>query len=188
MAALPCLAACQTAILQIRVVEGDGAVHPAGSRSGRALVVEVTDETGKPIEHAAVSFHLPDEGAGGSFPNGLHTDVAITDASGRAAIHGLQWNRTPGRFQIRIVASFEQVRAGVTSSQYIDGPATAPAPTTAASKSAGRFHSKWLWIGAIAAGGAAAGLAAGHAGGGNASASPSSGVTIGAPSITVTKP
>src|SRR5579872_1117432 len=109
--AFPCLAACQTAILQIRVVEGDGAVHTAGSRSTRPFSVEVTDETGRPVEHVAVSFHLPDEGPGGAFPNGLHTEVAITDGAGHAAVRGIQWNRLPGRFQIRIVASYEQTRA-----------------------------------------------------------------------------
>lgn len=186
--ALPCLAACQTAILQIRVVEGDGAVHAAGSHANRPIVIEVTDETGKPVEHAAVSFHLPDDGPGGSFLNGLRTEVAITDASGRAAVRGLQWNRVPGRFQIRIVASFEQARAGVVSPQYIEGPALTPdrgQPTAA------RGHShKWLWIGAIAVGGVAAGVLAGHAGGTNATpaAAPATVTTIGAPVITLGKP
>ena len=189
LVALPCLAAGQTAILQIRVVEGDGAVHGAGSRASKPLVVEVTDETGRPIQHAAVSFHLPDDGPSGSFPNNLHTDVAMTDAQGRAAVHGLQWNRIPGRFQIRIVASFEQARAGVISSQYIEGPTPAP-NLTAAPQGSGRFHSKWIWVGAIVVGGAAAGLLAGHAGGGSNSsaAPPASTVTIGAPSIAVSKP
>jgi hypothetical protein len=187
--ALPCLAACQTAILQIRVVEGDGAVHTAGSHAAHPIVIEVTDETGKPVEHAAVSFHLPDDGPGGTFLNGLRTEVAITDAAGRAGVRGLQWNRVPGRFQLRIVASFEQARAGIVSSQYIEGPAVAPGrgqPTAA------RGHSKWLWIGAIAAGGLAAGVLAGHLGGGpgptSAAAAPVTATTIGAPVITLGKP
>ena len=187
--ALPCLAAGQTAILQIRVVEGDGAVHAAGSHAARPIVIEVTDETGKPVEHAAVSFHLPDDGPGGTFLNGLRTEVAITDAAGRAAVHGLQWNRVPGRFQLRIVASFEQARAGIVSPQYIEGPALAPdrgQPTVA------RGHShKWLWIGAIAVGGVAAGVLAGHAGGSSATptaAAPVTVPTIGVPVITLGKP
>jgi hypothetical protein len=189
--ALPSLAACQTAILQIRVVDGDGAVHFAGSRNARPLTVEVTDETGKPVEHAAVSFHLPNDGPSGTFVNGLRTDVALTDAGGRASVRGLQWNRTPGRFEIRIVASLEQARAGVVSLQYIEGPAATPSRALPAATRSG--HSKWLWIAAVAAGGAAAGILAGHASGGNtspaaAAAATASFPTIGTPVLTVGKP
>lgn len=187
--ALPCLAVCQTAILQIRVLEGDGAVHAAGSHNARPIVVAVTDETGKPVERAAVSFHLPDDGPGGTFLNGLHTEVAITDAAGRAAVRGLQWNRIPGRFEIRIVASFEQARAGVVSQQYIEGPA-APAGGAPA-VAAHRGHSKWLVVAAVVAGGAAAGLLAGRGGGANSPPATTTAATIttlGAPAITVGKP
>lgn len=188
LVALPCLAVCQTAILQIRVLEGDGAVHAAGSHNVRPLTVEVTDETGKPLEHAAVSFHLPDDGPSGIFLNGLHTEVAITDAVGRASIRGLQWNRIPGRFQIRIVASFEQARAGLLSQQYIDGPAGAPGRALLPAAHGG--HTKWLAIAALTAGGAAAGILARHAHGGNAATSPAATVpvTVGTPVITVVKP
>ena len=185
--ALPCLADGQTAILQIRVVEGEGAVHAAGSRNTLPLIVEVTDETGKPVEHAAVSFHLPDDGPGGTFLNGLSTDVAITDAAGRARVRGLRWNRIPGRFQIRIVASFEQVRAGLVSFQYIEGPALSASAVPAT----GHGHSKWLVVAALAAGGAAAGILFGHSSGATASTAAAASVpvlTIGPPTITVVKP
>src|SRR5947209_13567833 len=85
---LVCPAIAQVAILQIQLVEGDGAVHAPGSRSARPLIVEITDETGKPVPGAAVSFHLPEEGPGGAFANGLQTEVAVTDAQGRVALHG----------------------------------------------------------------------------------------------------
>lgn len=192
---LPCPAVCQIAILQIRVVDGEGAVHAAGTRSARPLTVEVTDETGRPIERAAVSFHLPEEGPGGVFLNGLRTDVALTDAAGRAAVRGLQWNRIPGRFQLRIFAAYEQARAGTVSFQYIEGPsAPAASPSTAgwlAIKPAGRSHSKWLLIGALAACGTiAAGIVAAHSGGSAASPAvpPPPPLTIGTPTITIGKP
>ena len=101
---LLCSAIAQVAVLQIHFIEGEGAVHAPGSRTARPLTVEVTDETGRPVSGAAVSFHLPDEGPGGAFANGLRTEVAITDAQGRVSLHGLQLNRLPGRFQIRVVA------------------------------------------------------------------------------------
>src|ERR1044071_5355988 len=90
-------AIAQVAILQIQLVEGEGAVHAPGSRSSRPLTVEVTDETGKPVPGAAVSFHLPEDGPGGAFGNGLRTEVATTDSHGRACLHGLQLNRSEER-------------------------------------------------------------------------------------------
>src|SRR5689334_12590566 len=127
----------QVALLQITVVEGEGAVHVPGSRSSRPLTVEITDETGKPVADAAVSFHIPDEGPGGTFPNGLRTAVATTDARGRASLRGLQANRIAGRFQIRIFASKEQARAGTVSFQYI-GEAGSSAPVAPARTSVSR--------------------------------------------------
>jgi hypothetical protein len=82
---LLCSAIAQVAVLQIHFIEGEGAVHAPGSRTPRPLTVEVTDETGKPVSGAAVSFHLPDEGPGGAFANGLRTEVAITDVQGRVS-------------------------------------------------------------------------------------------------------
>jgi len=66
-----------------------------------------------------VSFHLPDNGPGGTFTNDLRTDVATTDARGRCTVRAFQANRPSGRFQIRIVASKEQARAATVSFQYI---------------------------------------------------------------------
>ncbi len=112
-------AAAQPPCLQIQVVDGDGAVHAPGSHIVKPLTVEVRDETGQPVEHVSVSFHLPDSGPGGVFPGGLRTEVEITDGHGRATVRSLQWNRISGQFQIRIVASREQARAGIMSLQYI---------------------------------------------------------------------
>jgi hypothetical protein len=190
-------ATAQVAILQIQVVEGEGAVHPPGSRSTRPLTVAITDETGRPVEGAAVSFHLPDEGATGTFPNGLRTEVATTDASGRASVHGLQVNRTGGRFQIRIVASKEQARAGIVSFQYVaetaavrrpaaaDSSPTPPAQRTAAPGG----HKKWLIVAAVVAGGAAAGVLGATR---TATSTPTPAappvLTIGTPTVVVVKP
>jgi hypothetical protein len=191
-AALVSTAAAQVAILQIRVIEGDGAVHAPGSRSPRPLTVEITDETGKPVEGAAVSFHLPDDGPGGTFANGLHTVVTATDAAGRASIHGLTLNRTSGRFQIRIVASKEQARAGTVSFQYIAESASGAAKPAGRLRTAGRGRAKWLAVAAAVAGGAVAGILASGGSKGNAPARPggppAAAPTVGTPSITVGKP
>ena len=152
-------ALAQVAILQIRVIEGEGAVHPAASRSARPITVEITEETGKPVAGAAVSFHLPEEGPGGTFVNGLRTEVVITDGSGHARLHGLVANRIPGRFQIRILASKEQARAGTVSFQYV----AAPRGGATARSTAPSGRRKWMAVAAAVAGGAVAGVVAAEA-------------------------
>ena len=188
--ALSCSATAQVAILQIQIIDGEGGVHAPGARSARPLTVEVTDETGRPVARAAVSFHLPDEGPGGSFTNGLRTDVATTDERGRASLRGWQLNRMPGRFQIRITASKEQATAGTVSFQYITEPAggaTAKAIDTAHGTS--HSHAKWLAIVALVGGGAAAGLVVARPRGTAPASTPSTpSLSIGAPTITVGKP
>lgn len=151
--------------------------------------MEVTDETGRPVARAAVSFHLPDDGPGGTFFNGLRTDVVITDERGRASLRGWQLNRTPGRFQIRITASKEQATAGLVSFQYIAEPAGGAAGQTAKAAPVGSHsHAKWLAIVALAGGGAAAGVVAGRRSSTPANAASAPSVSIGAPTITVGKP
>jgi hypothetical protein len=186
--AAPALA--QVAILQIRVIEGEGAVHLPASRSSRAITVEITEETGKPVAGAAVSFHLPEDGPGGTFVNGLRTEVVLTDSSGHASLHGLQANRIPGRFQIRILASKEQARAGTVSFQYIAEPKGGVAAVKAAG-TAGRR--KWVVVAAAVAGGAVAGFVATRGGAAtpavvvpSAPAPPV--LSIGTPAITVGRP
>jgi hypothetical protein len=185
---LCCSATAQVAILQIQILEGEGGVHAPGARSVRPLTVEVTDETGRPVARAAVSFHLPDEGPGGVFANGLRDDVVTTDDRGRATLRGWQLNRLPGRFQIRITASKEQATAGLVSFQYITGQAGDGATQAAAASGSSHPHAKWLAIVALAGGGAAAGLVVVRRGASpvNTAAAPSLG--IGTPTITVGKP
>ncbi len=179
-------ALAQVAILQIRVIEGEGAVHLPGSRSPRPIAVEITEETGKPVAGAAVSFHLPDGGPGGAFVNGLRTEVVVTDSRGRASLHGLMANRVPGRFQIRILASKEQARAGTVSFQYVAEPRGGMSVRSAAP--AGRR--KWIAVAAAVAGGAAVGIVATRRGAASpAAAGPvAPALGIGPPSITVGKP
>ena len=191
------LAVAQVAILHIQVIEGEGAVNAPGARNARPLTVEVTDETGKPVEGASVSFHLPEEGAGGTFGNGLRTDVTVTDSRGRANLHTMVLNRTPGRFAIRVVASKEQARAGTVTFQYIAAPKNGDATASATKSSPSFWHGpmKWVAIAVLAGGAAAAGaILAGKSGSSSASSDPAtsttstSTITIGSPTLSVGKP
>lgn len=193
----PSSGASDVAILQIRVVEGEGAVHAAGSRAARGLIVEVTDETGKPVAGTAVNFRLPDEGPGGMFANGMKTEVVITSPDGRAALWGMQWNRVEGPFQIRITAAKGQARAGTVVSQYLSQAVAGKqsgALSTRPAVASGKSRSKWIWIGLVAAGTAVGGgMAAGlvkntKAEPAVASAAATPALSVGVPSITIGKP
>jgi hypothetical protein len=176
------VAPAQVAILQIQVVEGEGAVHAPGARSSRPLTVQVTDESGKPVTAAAVSFHLPEDGPSGTFSSGLRTDVATTDTRGRATIHTFQANRIPGRFQLRIIASKEQARAGTVSFQYIAEPKSGVAIAAA------KHTRRWIVLGAIAGSGAMAAYLAGRSGSPPAAPPVPPAFTIGNPTVSVGKP
>ena len=174
--------------MQLKVVEGEGAAFRTGARAARGLTVLVTDETGKPVERASVSFRLPEEGSSGVFNSGLRTEVVTTGSDGRATVSGMQWNKTAGPVQIRITAVKDQARAGIVSTQYLnDGLATkAGGEGTFTAPHKGR--TKWILIAVAAAGGGAGfALARSHSTPAGVAVAPA-GVAIGIPSINVGHP
>lgn len=175
-------------IVQLKVVDGEGAVYRTGSRATRGLTVLVTDETGKPIDMAAVSFHLPDEGASGTFSSGLRTEIVTTGPDGKATVWGMQWNKTPGPVEIRITAIKEQARAGIISTQYLSDSVAQKAGGEGVFKTS--HGHKWLWIAGIAAGlGAGAAFAMSSKGSSTATGvSAATGLSIGTPSVIVGHP
>jgi hypothetical protein len=207
---LASLATAQVAILQIQVLEGDGGGYPPGAKAPRPVVVEVTDEMGRPVAGVAVSFHLPEDGPSGTFANGLRTDVAMTDDHGRAAPRPLVFNRVPGQFSIRIIATKEQATAGTLALTSIGDAASAKearspvqsgakaeAPAAARSQprdvSPGHGHKKLILILAAVAGGAAAGMLirSEESKSSSSTAAPETTATpptIGAPTVSVGRP
>src|SRR5580704_13902382 len=75
-------AAQDPSVLQLRVVEGEGAVYPLGSRATRGITVQVMDESGHPAAGVTVSFLLPAGGPGGAFATGARTEIATTNGDG----------------------------------------------------------------------------------------------------------
>ncbi len=174
------------AILHIKVVEGEGTVYGPGSRATRGITIEITDETGRPLQGASVSFQLPGEGASGEFMNGNRTEIATTQVDGRATVWGMRWNKVPGTVTVRITAAKDGVRAGTTSTQYINAAATrATGPGISH-----RGRSKVLFIAlAIVAGAAGAGIAAGSMGSAKTTtSSPTQTTTIGTPTVIIGAP
>jgi hypothetical protein len=152
------ISANASVIVQLKLVDGDGAVYRTGTRATRGLTVLVTDETGKPIDMAAVSFRLPDGGATGTFSSGLRTEIVTTGPDGRASVWGMQWNKTPGPVEIRVTAMKEQARAGIISTEYLSDSVAVKSGGEGVFTASHGGH-KWLWaagVAALAVGGGAA--------------------------------
>ena len=180
--------ATASVIVQLRVVEGDGANYQPGARATRGITVLVTDEGGQPVNMASVSFRLPDEGASGTFTSGLRTEVVTTGPDGRASVWGMQWNKTPGTIQIKITAVKDQARTGIISTVHLSETVAASSGGQGEFKASHGGH-KWMWLAAAAAAAGGAGFALMRSQGSSGSANsavPS--LSIGAPSITVGHP
>jgi len=201
-------AAGDPAILEIRVLEGEGASYFTGSRATRGITVMVTDETGRPVEGATVSFSLPPDGPSGAFISGSRTEIATTRSDGRAAAWGMQWNQSPGPFEIRITAVKGPARAGTTAAQYLSsgspGKARSSSRAVPAANSTGTPQPsvnqesprgvrtgghKWIWVTLAVTGAAVAGASfAGRSSNGTSTSATPSTLQIGMPTITLGRP
>ena len=167
--------------LEIVVVEGEGAINNIRQRTGAQIIVEVQDENHRPVAGAAVVFTLPTEGPGGEFADGSRNLTIITDDQGRAVVRNLKINKSTGKIQIHVNASYRGRTASTNITQFnMDVPGTAKAGGSG----------KWIAILAIAGAAAAGGvIAATRAGGSSSSSSPAGSVititpgtgTVGAP-------
>jgi hypothetical protein len=182
----------ETVILQIRVVRGEGIAHTTSTRASSPLTVEVTDETGRPVAGAAVSFRLPSSGPGGLFPNGLSSDVVVTGADGRATVSGMRWNRIPGPFHIRVTAGKGSARAGILVPQHLHEKQASPTKSPDPYPEFSGPRRKWITVTAIVAGAAAgsvvAGLALSRKSSPAASGGAANGLSVGSPVITIAGP
>src|SRR5438045_133835 len=103
--------------LNIVIVEGEGAINSVRQRVAREPVVQVEDENHKPVAGAAVTFLLPNQGAGASFANGARSLTVLTDDKGQAVARGLRPNNVNGQYQVRVNASFRGQTANTTINQ-----------------------------------------------------------------------
>ena len=179
------------AILLIRVVDGAGAVYPIGSRATRGVTVQVTDEIGKPVDSAAVSFRLPDDGPSGTFSSGMRMEIVTTGPDGRANVWGMLWNRETGPFEIKITAAKGQARAGTVCALYLSNSLVSAEPRTVAPAGSliHKLSHRKIWIGVGIAAAAFAGIAAvSSRGTPSAAAATVNAPQIGTPSIIIGRP
>ena len=179
-------------ILQVQVVEGDGLAYPPGSRAVKGITVRVTDEVGRPVAAAAVSFRLPDDGPTGVFQNNSKTEIAATSADGRASVWGMLWGKAAGSVSIRITAAKGATRAGTIATQIISLDVTGPTMSANQQRTlrnrGGGGGKKWLWVGLAAAGAAGGGFAAYEmtkAGSSSTAAATAVNTTISSPQVTI---
>ena len=112
-----------------------------------------------------MSFRLPENGPGGTFASGTKTEIATTHGDGRAAVWGMQWNRTEGALEVRITAVKGASRAGAVCALYLTNPVTARDQVGPSSRIGPARGHKWAWILLAIAGAAGAGVAATALGG-----------------------
>ncbi|HTM50821.1 MAG TPA: hypothetical protein VL285_19130 [Bryobacteraceae bacterium] len=98
-------------VFRVVVLEGDGAINNIRLQRAKEPVVRVETESGSPVQGAVVHFAAPSQGAGVVFSDGGPTATIVTDSEGRATGRGLRPNKTPGRFEIRVTASYQGLSA-----------------------------------------------------------------------------
>ncbi|HEY1759291.1 MAG TPA: hypothetical protein VGG72_28220 [Bryobacteraceae bacterium] len=162
--------------LGIVIVEGEGAVNNLKDQTTHETVIQVVDDTQKPVAGAAVVFFLPNDGPGGTFFDGTKSLTVTTDAQGRATIRGIRFNRLSGQMKIRVTASSAGQTATATITQTnVGGPGGSPGMSTTV---------KVLLIAALAAGAATGAILATRGGSSSSStAAPPITITAGTPTV-----
>jgi len=103
--------------LKVVAVQGEGAINNIQARTATQPVVDVQDESGKPVAGAEVIFQMPAAGPGGVFNGWLRTQTVRSDAQGRAAATGMTPNDQEGRFNIKVTASLNSKSGSVVIGQ-----------------------------------------------------------------------
>ena len=137
-------------MLNLVVLEGEGATNNIRQRTAREPVVQVQDENHKPVAGAIVVFTLPSNGAGGTFANGARTLSMVSDNQGQAVARGFRPNGLKGQFQIRVNATSGGLAAAIAISQTNVALAVA-----GASAGSGKLIAVLVAVGAAAAAGGA---------------------------------
>jgi hypothetical protein len=115
----------QPTMLQITILDGEGALNNIRARTAREPIVEVDDENHKPVAGALIFFTIRSNGAGGTF-NGSSSISLYTDANGRAVAHGFRPNRKTGKYVIEVSATVGAVVAlALIHERNVRGPVVA---------------------------------------------------------------
>ena len=136
---VPTFLHAQSGLLEARIVSGDGQVMREGERIQRLWSSKSPMKRAPMVDHAIVSFRLPEDGISGTFRNGLKTEILTTGDGGHATCDRLLAGGFAGSFQVRVTVAKGEARAGTLSTQFI-APDTRKRPVH--SLMAGHSH---LW-------------------------------------------
>ncbi len=170
--------------LKVLVIDGEGAINNIQTGAGREPVVEVRDESDKPVAGAKVTFSLPERGPGGTFFGASRNVTMTTNEQGRATGTGFRPNLYEGRFQIAVTAQQGDRTATTTITQ------SNVLPTGGVNRAVNpkkKFGTGKI-IALLAAAGIAAGIAATRGGGSETPPTPVPGTTITPGTVTVGTP
>ena len=165
--------------LKIVILDGDEAINYIRQRTAKEPIVQVQDESDRPVLGAVVMFTLPDRGASGVFANGATSMTVTTNPQGIAAGTGLRPNTVAGQFHIRVDASYQGQRASAALAQT-----NSLAPISLGG-GAGKAVAIVALIGGAAGAGAVVAMRRKNASPGSPSAppAPQTSVAIGAPTV-----
>jgi hypothetical protein len=171
--------------LSIAVLQGGDATNNVRTGAVTVPIVEVRDESMKPVAGAEVTFELPASGPGGNFAGGGAVSRAKTNAAGQARAADFV-PQGEGRFVIQVNARLGD-RVGMTRISQLNS-----SNTFASGAPVDKGRSKILRVLGIAGGGAiTVGLIMLSRGGGGNDSSPTSNsptITLSPGSVTVGGP
>ena len=150
--------------LKIVVVQGEGAKNNVRTRSATQPVVEVRDDSDKPVAGAEVVFQLPPAGPGGVFNGWMRTQTARTSAEGRAEANGFAPNDEVGRFNIKVTAT-----SGTKTTSAIIAQSNTHSGEDVGGPQAKSRSNLWKILVVVGAAGLAGGIVAATRGGGSSS-------------------
>ena len=142
-------------MLNLVVLEGEGATNNIRQRTAREPIIQVQDENHRPVAGAIVVFTLPSNGAGGVFANGAKTLTMVSDNQGQAVARGFRPNGLKGQYQIRVNASHQGQTASTSINQTNAVLAASGAATAGAAGVSGKLIVVLVAVGAAAAAGGA---------------------------------
>jgi hypothetical protein len=120
--------------LLITIIDGADAINNVRRRTAREAIIQVEDHNHKPIAGATLTAVLPNDGASGVFMAGGRTFQGTTATNGQIKFT-FQPNRVPGKYQIRLNASFQgQTGLGSIAQTNVLGIAAAAGGLSLAAK------------------------------------------------------
>jgi hypothetical protein len=169
--------------LKVIVVQGEGALNSTRTRMATQPVVEVRDDSDKPVAGAEVVFQLPAAGPGGVFNGWMRTQTTRSGADGKASASGFTPNDEEGRFNIKVTAT-----AGTKSGGAVIGQSNGRGTNGSGAKMTGGRNKIWLAVAIIGVGAIAGGVAATRGGDTPAAATPTIPVSVTPGAVTVAGP